>query len=77
MQQNSKCRLYVDRDIRINHISKCGKLAQNMYKTRQAWVGKVIHWELCMKFKFDHMNKCYMHKPASVLENETQTPMGF
>ena len=35
-------------------------------------MGKVIHWELCKKFEFDHMNKWYMHKPASVLENETQ-----
>ena len=34
-------------------------------------MGKVIHWELCKKFKFDHMNKWHMHNPASVLENET------
>ena len=30
-------------------------------------VGKVIHWEMCKKFKFDHTNKSYMHHPASVL----------
>ena len=35
------------------------------------WVGKEIHWELCKKFKFDHMNKCYMRNPESILENET------
>ena len=23
------------------------------YKTRHYWVGKVIHWEKCKKFKFD------------------------
>ena len=34
------------------------------------WLGKVIHWELCKKFKFDLMNKWYMHKPESVPENE-------
>ena len=31
---------------------------------------KVIHWELCKKFKFDHTNKWYIHNPESVLENE-------
>ena len=50
-QQNSKCRLYGDRDETINHIiSKCSKLAQKEYKTRYNWVGKVIFKELCKKF---------------------------
>ena len=31
----------------------------------------MIHWELCKKFKFDHMNRWYMHNPESVLKNET------
>ena len=71
-QQNSRCRLYGDRDETINYIlSKCGKLAQKEYKTRHDWVGKVIHWEQCKKFKFDSRNKWYMHNPASVLVNET------
>ena len=35
------------------------------------WVGRVIHWEMCKKFKFDHTNKWYMHNPAYVLENDT------
>ena len=44
------------RDETINHIiSECSKLALKEYKTRHNWVGKVIHWELCKKFKFDHM----------------------
>ena len=73
-QQNSKCRLCGDRDETINHIiSECSKLAP----TRHDWVGKVIHWEMYKKFKFDHTNKWYMHNPASVLENDTQTPMGL
>ena len=63
-QQNSKCRLCGDRDKTINHIiSECSKLAQKEYKTRHDWVGKVIHWEMCKKFKFDHTNKWYMHNP--------------
>ena len=49
----------------------CRKLAQKEYKTRYDWMGKVIHWELCKKLKFDHSNKWYMHNPNSVQENET------
>ena len=71
MQQNGKCRLCGDRDETINHISECSKLAQKECKTRHDWVGKVIHWEMCKKFKFDHTNKWYMHNPAPVLENDT------
>ena len=51
-------------------MSECSKLAQKEYKTRHNWFGKVFHWELCKKFKFDHTNKWYMHNPESVLENE-------
>ena len=62
---------YVVIDKNINHIiSKCSKLAQKEYKSRHDWVGKVIHWELCKKLKFDHTTKWYMHKPESILENE-------
>ena len=71
-QQNSKCRLCGDGDETINHIiSECNKLAQRVYKERHDWVSKVIHWEMCKKFKFDHNNKWYLHKPAPVLENAT------
>ena len=71
-QQNSKCRRCGDRDETINHIiSECSKLAQREYKARHDLVGKVIHWEMCKKFKFNHTNKWYMHKPAPVLENAT------
>ena len=70
-QQNSKCRLCGDRDEIINHIiSECSKLPQKKYKTRYNWAGKVIHWEMYKKFKFDHTNKWYMHNSASVLKND-------
>ena len=58
-QQNSKCRLCSDRYETINHIIS------------EFWVGRVIHWEMCKKFKFDHANKWYMYKPAPVQENDT------
>ena len=71
-QQNCRCSLCGDRDKTTNRIiNECSKLAQKEYKTRHDWVSKVIHWEMCKKFKFDHTNKWYMHNPASVLENET------
>ena len=60
-QQNCKYRLCSDRDETINHIiSECSKLATKDYKTRHDWVDKVIHWELCKKFKFDHTNKWHV-----------------
>ena len=72
-QKNDKCWLCGQRDETINHIiSERSKLAQKEYRTRQDWVGKVIHWEMCKKSKFDHTNKWYMHNPAPVLENDTQ-----
>ena len=58
-QQNSKCRLCGGRDETINHIiSECSKFAMREYKARHDWVGKVIHWVMCKKLKFDHTNKC-------------------
>ena len=73
MQQNSKCRLCGDKDETINHIiSECSKLAHQEYRDGHDWVGKVIHWEMCMKSKFDHANKWYMHNLAPVLENDTR-----
>ena len=71
-QQNSKCRLCGDWDETINYIiSERSKLAQKEYKARHDWVGKVVHWEMCRKFQFDHTNKWYIHNPAPVLENDT------
>ena len=68
-QQNSKCTLCVDET--INHIiSECSKLAQKEYKSRLDWVGKVIHWEMCKKFKFDLTNNWYKHNTALVQEND-------
>ena len=71
-QQNSKCRQCGDRHETINHIiSECSKLAQRVYKARHDLVGKVIHWEMCKKFRFDYTNIWYMHNPAPDLENDT------
>ena len=51
-QQNSKCRLYSDRDETINHIiSECSKLVQKECKTRYNWMGRVIYRELYKKIQ--------------------------
>ena len=69
MQQNSRCG---DRDEMITHmISEWSKLALRKYKTKHDWVEKVIHWELCKKFKFDQTNKWYKHDTESFQENKT------
>ena len=57
-QQNIQCWLCGDGEETTNHIiSECSKLAQKENKTRHDWVVKMIHWEMCKKFKFDHTNK--------------------
>ena len=43
-------------------------VARREYKIRYDWMGKVIYWESCKKFKFDNMNKSYIHYPEFVLE---------
>ena len=45
--------------------------SKKVYKTRHDWVGKLIHQKLYKRLNFDQNNKWYMHKPESVLENET------
>ena len=77
LQQNSKCRLRGDRDETINRIiSECSKLAQKEYKARHDWVDKVIHWEMCKKFIFDHANK-YAQPSTCPRKWHTQTPTGL
>ena len=56
-QQKCKCRLWDYRDETINHINECSKLSQKVYKTKHVWVGKVIHWDMCNKLKFNHTSK--------------------
>ena len=39
--------------------------------TRHNWVGKVIHWELSKRLKFNLTTKWHMHKPEASQANET------
>ena len=68
-QQDISCTSCGDRDETISHIkSECSKVVQKEYQTRHKWVGKMTHWHFCIKFKFEHTSKVYMHKPESVLK---------
>ena len=46
----------------INNINANATNLHKTYKTRHNSVGKVLHWELCKKFTFDHNTKWYLHK---------------
>ena len=51
-KQNSKCRLRVERDEKVNRmISKCRKRS---HKTKDNEVEKVIHWEVFKRLKFNN-----------------------
>ena len=64
-QENNKCRPHGDWDKVVNNIeSECIGLVQKEYENRYDWLGKVIHWELCKRLKFDLSDK-------STQENET------
>ena len=70
-QEESKCRMCGQVDEMVNHtISECSKLAQKEYKRRHDWVGKRIHWEVCLKIGIEVKPKWYEHQPEAVQENE-------
>ena len=72
MQRNSECRLCGKREETANHIiNEYSKLALKENKTGRDMVGKIIHYELCKRLKFDHTHKRYMHKLESVLKKDT------
>ena len=57
-----------DRDEKINHIiSEFSKLVQKEYKTRHDWEGKVIHRDMCKKFKFDRTKKYTTQNPSKTM----------
>ena len=47
------------------------KISAKEFKPRHDWMGKVIHWELGKKLKFDPMDKWYLHNQESIQDNET------
>ena len=51
-------------------IIEISKQEQTENETRDDWVEKVIHWELCKKLKIAHTTKWYIYKPESVQDNK-------
>ena len=46
-------------------------------KTRYDLAGKIIHWELFKRLRFDHTTKWYVQNPESVLKNATQKVLKY
>ena len=70
-QKDTLCRLCKKADENIDHVvSGCSKLAQKEYKRRHDNLGKIVHWKLARKFKFEAGDKWYQHEPESALEGE-------
>ena len=61
---------YVVIEMKRSIMREWSKEAQNKYKGKHDWVGK-IHQKQCKKFKSDHKNKRYMQNLLFVLEKET------
>ena len=40
--------------LKTKWLNECSTLAPMKNKPRHDWVGKIIHWELCKKLKFDY-----------------------
>ena len=50
------------------NIAAYNKIARE-FKTKNDWVEKVIHWELCKGLKLHDTKKCYLLEAESVQEN--------
>ena len=48
---------------------KTRKRSEKINKNRYDWVGKMIHWELYTKFKFDYTIKWFMKNSEFILVN--------
>ena len=71
MKQKTKSRLSGDSGKTVNRIvSERNILAQNEFKNKHDWVGKVIHWELFKRLKIDYTNIKYSNQNL-FFENET------
>ena len=77
-QQNSKYWLCGDRDQTTKkNYKRMQQIGAKEYKTRHDWVGKVIHWELWKKLKFEHVNKWYIHNTETTSRTRHANFSGF
>ena len=52
----------------IIYKSECSKLTQEEYKTKNDWVGSVIHLKLCKRLKFDHIAQTRIRHRKSLMK---------
>ena len=59
---------YVEKEMKRSIIwaKEVNSHNRNLKKTWQNWMRIVIRWELCKRWKFDHINKWDVCKPESV-----------
>ena len=62
--------MYCDRDETVNN-KQVQQTSIKKYKSKHDGVREVNCWELCKKLKFEYTDKWYLHKPESILLNET------
>ena len=71
-QEQTKCRMCSGADGKINHIaSECPKISQKEYKKRHDWIGKHIHWEICVANGIHVKPKWHEYQPETVIENDS------
>ena len=60
-----------EKDESITHlIAECKNLAQKEFKQSHDNIARIVHLELCQKFGLVGKVKWYIHKPASVAQND-------
>ena len=62
---------YVERETKQWSLHKRIAAKKKEYKSSQDWVEMVVYRELFKRLKCDHIDKRYMRKPETLLENET------
>lgn len=48
-------------------------MAQREFKRRHDWVGKKIHWEVCLEYGFDVRSKWHEHEPQTTMANDVSS----
>ena len=67
-QELTKCRMCSRVDETVKHIvSESSKLAQKEYKRRHDWIGRRIHWKICVENGIHVKSKWHEHQPEALL----------
>ena len=65
------CRMCGKKGESVSHIaSECSMLAQKEYKRRHDNIARIIHWNICGKYKLMRAEKWYENQPQGEIESE-------